>query len=129
MNKIVIEIILGLVCGVFLGITGISPTGLIILALDYFKINDYITNLGTIMFINLFPLTIGSALDFYKEEKIDFKLGIILFLSIVIGGFLGSKLVLNNNYNLSKKMIKYMTSILGFVIFMSFLISAQYEKN
>lgn len=129
MNKLIIEIFVGLICGVFLGITGIAPTGLVILALDYFKIDDYIKNLGTILFINLFPLTIGSVWEFYKAKKIDFTMGIILFLSIALGGFLGSKLVVNKNYKLSKKTIKYITSILGLVIFVSFLISAQYETN
>jgi len=129
MNKIIIEMVLGLICGVFLGITGIPPTGLILLALDYLKIDDYITNLGTILFINLFPITIGSVWEFYKAKKIDYTMGFILFLSIVLGGFLGSKLVVDKNYKLSKKTIKYITSILGLIIFIAFLISAQYEKN
>jgi hypothetical protein len=129
MNKLIIEIVVGLICGLFLGITGIAPTGLIILALDYFKIDDYITNLGTILFINLFPITIGSVWEFYKAKKIDYTMGFILFLSIVLGGFLGSKLVVDKNYKLSKKIIKYITSILGLIIFIAFLISAQYEKN
>ena len=129
MNKLIIEIVVGLICGLFLGITGIAPTGLIILALDYLKIDDYITNLGTILFINLFPITIGSVWEFYKAKKIDYTMGFILFLSIVLGGFLGSKLVVDKNYKLSKKTIKYITSILGLIIFIAFLISAQYEKN
>jgi len=129
MNKFILEMVLGLICGIFLGTTGIAPTGLILLALDYFKIDDYITNLGTILFINLFPITIGSVWEFYKAKKIDFTMGIILFLSIALGGFLGSKLVVSKNYKLSKKMIKYITSTLGLIIFISFLISAQYETN
>ena len=128
MNKFIIELFLGLICGAFLGITGIAPTGLVVLALDYFKIDDYITNLGTILFINLFPISIGSVWEFYKAKKIDFTMGIILFLSVVLGGFLGSKLVVDEKYKLSKKSIKYITSILGLVIFIAFLISAQYEK-
>ena len=129
MKYLIIQIFVGLICGVLFGITGIAPTGLLILALDYFKIDDYIKNLGTILFINLFPLTIGSVWEFYKAKKINYTMGIILFLSIALGGFLGSKLVVNNNYKLSKKTIKYITSILGLVIFVSFLISAQYETN
>ena len=129
MKYLIIQIFVGLICGVLFGITGIAPTGLVILTLDYFKIDDYIKILGTILFINLFPLTIGSVWEFYKAKKINFTMGIILFLSIALGGFLGSKLVVNNNYKLSKKTIKYITSILGLVIFVSFLISAQYETN
>jgi|694.fasta_scaffold33525_5 uncharacterized membrane protein YfcA len=129
MNQYIIELILGLLCGAFLGITGIAPTGIVLLVLDYFNIGDYITNLGTILFINLFPITVGSVWEFYKAKKIDYTMGLILFLSIVFGGFLGSKLVVDDKYKLSEKTIKYITSAVGFVIGICFLISAQYEKK
>ena len=61
MNQSIIEIIVGMLCGLFLGITGIAPTGLVLLTLDFFNIGDYITNLGTILFLNLFPISIGSV--------------------------------------------------------------------
>ena len=129
MNQSIIEIIVGMLCGLFLGITGIAPTGLVLLALDFFNIGDYITNLGTILFLNLFPISIGSVWEFYKSKKINFKMGFILLFSIIIGSYLGSKLVVGENFKLSEKTIKYITSALGFTIFVSFLISAQYEKN
>jgi hypothetical protein len=36
MNQYIIELILGILCGFFLGITGVAPTGLVVLALEYF---------------------------------------------------------------------------------------------
>ena len=129
MNQSIIEIIVGMLCGLFLGITGIAPTGLVLLTLDFFNIGDYITNLGTILFLNLFPISIGSVWEFYKSKKINFKMGFILLFSIIIGSYLGSKLVVGENFKLSEKTIKYITSALGFIIFVSFLIAAQYEKN
>jgi len=129
MNQSIIEMIIGMLCGLFLGITGLAPTGLVLLALDFFNIGDYITNLGTIIFLNLFPITIGSVWEFYKSKKINFKMGFILLFSIIIGSYLGSKLVVGENFKLSEKTIKYITSALGFIIFVSFLIAAQYEKN
>jgi len=129
MNQYIIEIFVGVVCGLFLGITGIPATGLVLLALEYFKIGDYITNLGSILFLNLFPITIGSIWEFYKSKKINFTLGFILLLSIIFGSYIGSKFVVNEKYKLTKKTIKYITSGLGFTIFVLFLISAQYEKE
>lgn len=129
MNQYIIELILGLLCGLFLGITGVAPTGLVLLALDYLNIGNYITNLGTIIFLNLFPITIGSFLEFYKAKQINFTMGLVLFFSIISGSFLGSKLVVGENSKLTKKHIKYITSALGFVIFICFLISGYYEKN
>lgn len=129
MNQYIIELVIGLICGLFLGITGLAPTGLVLLALDYFEIGDYITNLGTILFLNLFPITIGSVWEFYKSKKINTSMGLILLFSIICGSFLGSKMVVGEKNKLSTKTIKYITSALGLIIFISFLISAQYEKN
>jgi len=125
MNQYLIELILGTICGLFLGITGIAPTGLVLLALDYFGIGNYITNLGTILFLNLFPLTLGSVWEFYKAKQINFKMGLILLVSIIIGSFMGSKMVVGNSIvNLSEKSIKYITSALGFIIGILFFFSA-----
>jgi len=125
MNQYLIELILGTICGLFLGITGIAPTGLVLLALDYFGIGNYITNLGTILFLNLFPLTLGSVWEFYKAKQINFKMGLILLVSIIIGSFIGSKMVVgNSSVNLSEKSIKYITSALGFIIGILFFFSA-----
>jgi uncharacterized membrane protein YfcA len=129
MNQQIIELIIGLIGGLFLGITGIAPTGLILIALDYLKLGDYITNLGTIIFLNLFPITIGSVWEFYKTKQINFELGFILLFSIIIGSYLGSKLVVGNKYKLTPRTIKYITSALGFIIFIAFFISAQHEKS
>lgn len=129
MNQYIIETILGLVSGLFLGITGIAPTGLILLALDYFKIGNYITNLGTVLFLNLFPITLGSVWEFYKSDKINYSMGFLLLFTIIIGSYIGSKLVVGDKYKLTTKIIKYITSLLGFVIGITFLVSAYNEKQ
>ena len=85
MNQFLIESILGLLCGLFLGVTGIPPTGLVLLALDMLKIGDYKSNLGAVIFLNLFPITIGSTYEFYKSKQINFSLGFILLLTIILG--------------------------------------------
>ena len=125
MNQYFIELILGTICGLFLGVTGIAPTGLVLLVLDYFGIGNYITNLGTILFLNLFPLTLGSVWEFYKAKQINFKMGLILLVSIIIGSFIGSKMVVgDSSVTLSEKSIKYITSALGFIIGILFFFSA-----
>jgi hypothetical protein len=54
-------------------------------------------------------------------------MGFILLLSIITGGHFGSLLVIEKDYKLSKKNIKYITSFIGFVIGITFLISAYIE--
>ena len=129
MNQYIIESILGIISGMFLGITGIAPTGLILLILDYLNIGEYKKTLGAILFLNLFPITIGSIWEFYKAKQIDFNMGFVLLLSVIVGSFFGSKLVVGDKYKLTTKTIKYITSVLGIIIGISFFISAQYETN
>ena len=129
MNQYLIETILGLLAGLFSGMTGILPVGLLLIIFDFFKIGDYKSNLGAIALINLFPISIGSFWEFFKVDKINYSMGLILLASIVTGGYFGTKIVVNEKYNLSKKTIKYITFGLGFTIWILFLISAYYEKN
>ena len=129
MNQYIIEFILGLFSGAFLSITGIAPTGLILFILDLLKIGNYRSSLGAILFLNLFPITIGSFWEFYKAKQIDFNMGYILLVSMTIGGYFGSKLVVGTNYQLTTRTIKYITSGLGAFIAVAYYISAQYEKN
>jgi len=129
MNQFLIESILGLLCGLFLGVTGIPPTGLILLALEALKIGDYKSNLGAILFLNLFPITIGSTYEFYKSKQINFSLGIILLLTIILGSFLGSKFVAGKESTFSTREIKYITAYLSLFVGVTFLYSAYYEKN
>ena len=129
MNQYIVELLLGLITGAFLGITGIAPTGLVLILLEYFKIGEYKSNLGAILLINLFPLTIGSIYEFYESKSINYELGIILLFSVIIGSYFGSKIVVGSGFKLSVKQIKYITSLLGLIIFILFLISAYYEKN
>ena len=129
MNQYIIELFLGLTTGAFLGITGIAPTGLVLILLEYFKIGEYKSNLGAILLINLFPLTIGSIYEFYESKSINYELGIILLFSVIIGSYFGSKIVVGSGFKLSVKQIKYITSCLGFTIFILFLNSAYYETK
>jgi uncharacterized membrane protein YfcA len=127
--ELLIEIFIGLTIGILFSITEIASMSIFLLITNLFKIGDYKTNLGTVLFVYLFPITIGSVYEFYKAKKINFQLGFILLFSLIIGNIIGSKIVLNKENPLSDKTIKYTTSAIGFFIGISFLISAYYEKN
>jgi uncharacterized membrane protein YfcA len=129
MNQYIIEAILGLICGVFLGITGILPAGIILIVLDYLNIGDYISNLGAILFLNLFPFSIGSIYEFYKTKNINYELGWILVFSIIIGSYIGSKYIVGKGFKLSIKQIKYVSAILALIMMIIFFISAYYETD
>ena len=129
MNQYIIEAILGLIAGLFLGITGILPVGLFLIILDYLNIGDYRSNLGAILFLNLFPYTIGSIYEFYKTKKINYRLGWILLFSIIVGSYIGSKYVVGAGFKLSIKQIKYISAFVGLIMCILFFISAYYETD
>ena len=124
-----IQLFLGLISGLFLGITGVSPTGLILIALDTLKIGDYKSNLGSILMLNLFPVTISSVYEFYKSDQINYSLAFILLFSIITGSYFGSKMVVGKKSFLTVKTIKYLTGLLSLFVAIVFLTSAYYEKN
>ena len=129
MNQYIIEAILGLLSGIFLGITGILPVGVFLIILDYLNIGDYRSNLGAILFLNLFPYTIGSIYDFYKTKKINYRLGWILLFSIIVGSYIGSKYVVGAGFKLIIKQIKYISAFVGLIMCILFFISAYYETD
>ena len=129
MFQYIIELVFGLLSGVLMGITGIPGLPLLILIFDYFKISEYKQILGAILFVNLFPISVGSVWEFYKNKQIDFTMGWIVLLSTVIGGFIGSKLVVDDKNKLSDKSVKYISAVFSILTGILFLISAQYEKN
>jgi len=129
MDIFAIEIFSGLLSGIVLSVTGISPFNLLILLLDYLKIGNHVSNIGLVLFINLFPISIGGVYEFYKANKINYKLGFILLISVIIGSYVGSKLILGKTNKLSVKTIKYITAFYGLILFITYLISAYNEKN
>lgn len=127
MFQYIIELIFGLITGILFGITGIHGLPLLILIFDYFKIDEYKKILGAILFVNLFPISIGSVFEFYKNKQIDFKMGWIILLATIIGGIIGSKLVFKNK--LTNKNIKYISAAFSIITGILFLISALNENN
>ena len=90
---------------------------------------DYISNLGAMVLLYLLPISIGSFWNFFKADKINYQMGLILGLSIIIGSHFGSTIILSEEKKISRKTIKYMTAYLGLFSGVLFLYSAYYEKN
>ena len=128
MYEYFVEIIAGLLCGLSMGITGIIPIGIVIILLELFKIEEYKTVIGSMLFVLVFPISIGSVYEFYKAKQINYKLSMIVLASIIAGSTIGSKLILDPKHPISNKTIKYISSAIGFVSGIIFLIAANNEK-
>jgi len=116
--------LIGMLSGILLGLTGILPLGFFILLLKYLDVGDYKTIIGTVLYVILFPISIGSVLEFYKAKKINFFVGNILLVTMIIGSYIGSKLVLDERFKFSEKTIKYITAVMTFIFSIAFFITA-----
>ena len=116
--------LIGIILGLISGITGILFTGFAIVGLKYLDVGDYKKIIGTTLYILLFPLSIGSIIEFYKAKKINFFVGNLLLITAIIGSYFGSKLVLDERFKITEKKIKYITAILLLFSSMLFFIEA-----
>lgn len=113
----------------FLGITGLNPVSLILITLDILKIGNYKSNLGAILFLNIFPITIGSVYEFNKSKNINYSLGLILVITITFGSYIGSKLLFDNKRFFSDDIIKYVTGFLSIFIGIIYILNTYYQSN
>ena len=113
--KIIHTILIGLVFGTMVGTTGIFPGGFIALILYNLGVfTDFKLCLGTVLFLFALPFSIGGMYEYHKAGKIDYKIGFILFITAVIGSYLGSKY--SFYYHLSDKSIKYTQAVITIII-------------
>jgi hypothetical protein len=124
-----IYIFFGIISGFCLGTTSFNPVGLILLILNALSIGDYKSNLGALMVLNVFPISIGSFFEFYKSGLINWPLALILCVTVTLGSSLGSKIITNKKYAVSNKAIEYFTGYISIIIGIAFLISAYYETK
>ena len=95
MSNNILPIMIGVFAGIISGMTGMGSTILLLTLVYYFNvIDDYSTIKGTILYTLLFPITILSVYNYYKKGNVNIYIGTILVLSMIIGGYLGSKLIL-----------------------------------
>lgn len=86
LKKIIIGFIAGIVSGLFA-----SGGGMIVVpALVYLLNVDEVKARATSLFVIL-PMVITSGIFYYKNDYIDWEIGILCAIGGIIGGFLGSK--------------------------------------
>lgn len=86
LKKIIIGFIAGIVSGLFA-----SGGGMIVVPAFVYLLNvDEVKARATSLFVIL-PMVITSGIFYYKNDYIDWKIGILCAIGGIIGGFLGSK--------------------------------------
>jgi len=101
--NIFIIVIIGLAGGIASGLLGIGGAVVMIPALVFIAGYNQITAQGTTLLAMIPPIGIFAALEYYKAGHAEIKTAAIIAAGFIIGAYLGSKLALNINPQILKK--------------------------
>ncbi len=104
--------IIGLIAGMLSGVAGIGGGLIVIPALIFLLGMGQFEAQGTSLAMMIPPIGAMAAYSYYKEGYINWKYALIRAAFFVVGGRLGSKIILQIPQNIVKK---------GFAIFMIFV--------
>lgn len=69
---------------------------------------------GTTLAMLSFPVALVGAYQYYKAGNVDWKIAAMLALTFMVGGYLGSKLVVSLDISIVKKIFAVMMLIVAF---------------
>lgn len=103
-NTIIVLLSIGLVAGFISGLVGVGGGVIIVPALVYFLGMTQQGAQGTSLALFCIPISFAlAAYNYHKTGNIDWSYSLIMLITFVIGGFLGSKLAVNIDQNVVKK--------------------------
>jgi uncharacterized protein len=89
-----IILLLGLGVGVLVGLMGIGGGVVLVPAMVYVLGMDQHLSQGTSLFILLPPIGLGALREYWKQDQVDLRAGILCALGILLGAYGGSWLAL-----------------------------------
>ncbi|MFN5418479.1 MAG: sulfite exporter TauE/SafE family protein [Flavobacteriia bacterium] len=101
-QTIIILVLIGISAGVLSGFVGIGGGIVIVPALVYFLGFSQHEAQGTSLFVLVLPVVFLAMMNYWKTDNVNWKFGLVIASTFIIGGFVGSKLALK----LSPGMVK-----------------------
>lgn len=92
MNVILILLAIGLFAGILSGVIGIGGGIVIVPALVYLLGMNQLTAQGTTLALFLPPIGLLAVYNYYKASYVDIRSGLIMAVTFIIGGYIGSKI-------------------------------------
>ncbi len=93
-HTLLILISVGILAGILSGFVGVGGGVIIVPALMYAIGMSQMEAQGTSLFVLLLPVGILAVNNYYRAGNINWKFGLIIAGTFVIGGYIGSKLAL-----------------------------------
>ncbi len=106
-------LLVGLCAGVLSGLFGIGGGIVIVPALVMIFGLAQQTAQGTTLALLSIPVSLVAALNYTKAGLIDWKIAVILAVGFVIGGYFGSKIAVNIDATVMKKMFAILMIVLA----------------
>jgi hypothetical protein len=101
-QTVLILVVIGIFAGILSGFVGVGGGVVIVPALVYILGLTQYQAQGTSLFVLLLPVGILAVHNYWKTSNINWQFGLIIALTFVIGGFIGSKLALRISPSLVK---------------------------
>ena len=108
LQTIVILVLIGLFAGILSGFVGVGGGIIIVPALVFFLGLTQHQAQGTSLFVLSMPVVLFAVINYWKTDNVNWKFGLIVASTLVIGAYLGSKLSLK----LSPGMVKLVFGVL-----------------
>lgn len=91
--KIISTILVGIFTGIIGNFFGVIGSSVLLPSLLFFKIiKDYDTAIGTILLTLVPPTTLLAVYEYGKRGKVDYEVGIILFITYFFASYIGAYL-------------------------------------
>jgi uncharacterized protein len=89
---IIILFIIGFCAGTLSGFVGVGGGIIIVPALFYFANQPWSTAVGTSLFILAMPVVIFGLMNYWKAGDVNWRYGLVIASTFVVGGYIGSKI-------------------------------------
>ena len=127
-QTIMILVAIGLSAGVLSGFIGVGGGVIIVPALIYTLGMSQYEAQGTSLFILLLPVGLLAVHNYWKADTINWKFGLIVALTFVIGGYFGSKLALKISPSVVKLVFGVVMAFISFRMIVSGINSLSNES-
>jgi uncharacterized membrane protein YfcA len=107
-QTILILVVIGLLAGILSGFVGVGGGIIIVPALVFMLGLTQHQAQGTSLFVLSIPVVILATMNYWKTGNVNWKYGLIIALTFVVGGYIGSKLSLK----MSPGLVKFLFGIL-----------------
>lgn len=98
-TQLLVLVLIGLFAGILSGFIGIGGGVIIVPALIYFLGLSQFEAQGTSLAVMLPPVGIMAFYNYYTGGHVSIKFAIIIAITFIVGGYLGSKIALRLNPN------------------------------